>query len=66
VWEAPSVEVYAEFMENSFGPLVAAREQLGDGVVHEAYVRWINEVNEADDGTMRFGGEYLVSTARPS
>jgi SAM-dependent methyltransferase len=63
-WNADSPEVYADFMENSFGPLIAAREQLGD-VVHETYLAWIKEVNEADDGTMRFSGEYLVSVASP-
>ena len=29
-WRADSVEAYADFMENSFGPLINAREQLGD------------------------------------
>jgi ubiquinone/menaquinone biosynthesis C-methylase UbiE len=61
-WTAPSPEVYAAFMEDSFGPLIAAREQLGE-LVHETYLAWIREVNEADDGTMRFRGEYLVSIA---
>jgi ubiquinone/menaquinone biosynthesis C-methylase UbiE len=60
-WREPSPEAYVEFMENSFGPLIAARAQLGDEVVHETYLGWAREVNEADDGTMRFGGEYLVS-----
>jgi len=59
-WRDPSVESYADFMENSFGPLIAARAQLGD-VVHETYLEWLRGVNEADDGTMRFRGEYLVS-----
>jgi SAM-dependent methyltransferase len=62
-WREPSPEAYVEFMENSFGPLIAARAQLGDEVVHETYLGWANEANEADDGTMRFGGEYLVSVA---
>jgi SAM-dependent methyltransferase len=61
VWEESSVERYAEFMENSFGPLINAREQLGDDVVHEAYLGYLNDANERDDGTMRFEGEYLVS-----
>jgi ubiquinone/menaquinone biosynthesis C-methylase UbiE len=63
-WNAESPETYAEFMENSFGPLIAAREQLGE-LVHDTYLAWIREVNEADDGTMRFSGEYLVSVASP-
>jgi ubiquinone/menaquinone biosynthesis C-methylase UbiE len=64
-WREPSPELYAEFMENSFGPVIAAREQVGDDVVHEAYLDFLHEVNEADDGTLRFSGDYLVSVARP-
>jgi SAM-dependent methyltransferase len=59
-WVDSSVESYADFMENSFGPLINAREQLG-GKVHDAYLDWLRSANEADDGTMRFRGEYLVS-----
>jgi ubiquinone/menaquinone biosynthesis C-methylase UbiE len=59
-WRAPSVESYAEFMENSFGPLIAAREQVGD-LLHETYLGYLNDANEADDGTLRFRGEYLIS-----
>ena len=62
-WSADSVEAYAEFMENSFGPLINAREQLGGDLVHETYLGYLNDVNEADDGTLRFLGEYLVSVA---
>jgi SAM-dependent methyltransferase len=61
-WRGDSVERYAEFMEDSFGPLIAAREQLGD-LLHETYLAYLNDVNEADDGTLRFRGEYLVSVA---
>ena len=61
-WSYPSTEGYAEFMENSFGPLISAREQLGD-VLHETYMEYLHAVNEADDGTMRFRGEYLLSIA---
>src|SRR5829696_4567031 len=64
-WSADSVDAYADFMENSFGPLINAREQLGDDVVHETYLGYLYDVNEAGDGTMRFSGEYLVSVARP-
>jgi SAM-dependent methyltransferase len=65
VWSADSVEAYADFMENSFGPLINAREQLGHDEVHETYLGYLNDVNEADDGSMRFSGEYLVSVAPP-
>jgi ubiquinone/menaquinone biosynthesis C-methylase UbiE len=59
-WVDESVERYAEFMENSFGPLINARELVGDSL-HDAYLGYLREANEADDGTMRFRGEYLVS-----
>jgi SAM-dependent methyltransferase len=59
-WVDSSVETYAAFMENSFGPLINAREQVGDAV-HEAYLGYLKDANEADDGTLRFSGEYLVS-----
>ena len=62
-WSADSVEAYADFMGKSFGPLINAREQLGDNLVHETYLGYLNDVNEADDGTLRFRGEYLVSVA---
>jgi ubiquinone/menaquinone biosynthesis C-methylase UbiE len=59
-WVDESVERYADFMESSFGPLINARELVGDSL-HEAYLGYLREANEADDGTMRFRGEYLVS-----
>jgi ubiquinone/menaquinone biosynthesis C-methylase UbiE len=62
-WREPSPESYAEFMLNSFGPMIAARKALGDELVHETYLDWVNEINEADDGTVRFSGEYLLSVA---
>ena len=33
--------------------------------VHQTYLGYLHDVNEADDGTMRFRGEYLVSVAPP-
>jgi ubiquinone/menaquinone biosynthesis C-methylase UbiE len=64
-WRADSVEAYADFMENSFGPLINAREQLGEDVVHETYLGYLQDVNEAEDGTLCFLGEYLVSVGPP-
>jgi hypothetical protein len=29
----------------------------------EAYPDWVKEANEADDGALRYRGEYLVSVA---
>jgi SAM-dependent methyltransferase len=56
-----SPESYADFMLTSFPPLIALRAQLGDELVRETYWGWVNDVNEADDGTLRYRGEYLVS-----
>jgi hypothetical protein len=48
-------------MLTSFPPLIAMRAELGDELVRETYLDWAVDVNEADDGTMRYRGEYLVS-----
>jgi len=57
----PSPESYVDFMLTSFPPLIAMRAELGDEVVRETYLDWANDVNEADDGMLRYRGEYLVS-----
>jgi ubiquinone/menaquinone biosynthesis C-methylase UbiE len=62
-WRDESVESYARFMEESFGPLIAARRQVGDRL-HEAYVEYLTRVNEADDGSLRFRGEYLLAVVQ--
>ena len=51
-------------MLTSFPPLIAARAQLGDELVRETFLGWVIDVNDADDGTLRYCGEYLVSVAR--
>jgi SAM-dependent methyltransferase len=60
-WRDESAEAYARFMEDSFPPLVAARKAVGDEPVHDTYLRFLEEVNEAEDGGFRFRGEYLLS-----
>jgi hypothetical protein len=57
----PSPGSYTDFMLTSFPPLIAIRAELGDELVRETYLDWVNDVNEADDGTLRYRGEYLVS-----
>ncbi len=47
-------------MLTSFPPLIAIRAELGDELVRETYLDWVNDANEADDGTLRYRGEYLV------
>jgi SAM-dependent methyltransferase len=61
VFDEPSPESYVDFMLTSFPPLIAMRAELGDELVRETYLKWANDVNEADDGTLRYRGEYLVS-----
>jgi ubiquinone/menaquinone biosynthesis C-methylase UbiE len=65
-WEDESVPQYADFMLENFGPLVMAQQALGDraGEVRGALIEMLERWNEADDGTMRFSGEYLESIVR--
>ncbi len=60
-WRDSSVEDYADFMLESFGPLLNAREVLGErgGELRTAYLAFLEEENLATDGTLRFDGEYL-------
>ena len=64
-WNERSPESYAHFMETSFPPLIAARAELGDELVHETFLGWVNDANEADDGSLRYRGEYLVALVVP-
>jgi SAM-dependent methyltransferase len=66
VWTDPSVESYARFMLESSGPLLNAREMLAEreGELDEAFRAYLEDENEADDGTFRFRGEYLLSVVR--
>jgi len=66
-WTDESPESYARFMLDSFGPLLNARELLEgrDDELDEAFTNFLRGENLADDGTLRFGGEYLLSVVRP-
>jgi SAM-dependent methyltransferase len=66
VWTDESVESYARFMLESFGPLLNARELLGEraGELDRAFREYLERENEADDGTLRFRGEYVLSVVR--
>jgi SAM-dependent methyltransferase len=66
VWTDDSVESYAQFMLESFGPLLNAREVLGEreGELDRAYREFLERENEADDGTLRFRGQYLLAVVR--
>jgi SAM-dependent methyltransferase len=62
-WQDESVESYAQFMLESFGPLLNAREQLAgrEQELEEAFCAYLERENRAGDGTLRFSGEYLLA-----
>jgi SAM-dependent methyltransferase len=62
-WRDASVESYATFMLESFGPLLNAQEVLGErsDELREAYTRFLEAENLETDGTFRYRGEYLVA-----
>ena len=67
-WQDESVESYAEFMLESFGPLLNARELLAarERELDEAFRAFLARENLNDDGTLRFRGEYLLGVvAKP-
>jgi ubiquinone/menaquinone biosynthesis C-methylase UbiE len=65
-WTDESPESYARFLLDSFGPLLNAREILAERAdeLDEAFTNFLRSENEADDGTLRFRGEYLLSVVR--
>ena len=65
-WTDESPESYARFMLESFGPLVSARAALAEraGELDEAFTNYLRRENLADDGSLRFRGEYLLSVVR--
>jgi SAM-dependent methyltransferase len=62
-WRDSSVEAYADFMLESFGPLLNTREVLAERAseLRPAFIGFLAAENLEDDGTLRFRGEYLVS-----
>jgi ubiquinone/menaquinone biosynthesis C-methylase UbiE len=65
-WTDESVESYARFMLESFGPLLNARKLLGEreNELDERFRAFLAEENLNDDGTLRFKGEYLLAVVR--
>ena len=61
--EWDSVEGFADYFVDRFGPLVTARQMLGDGFqdLRRDIVTIWDQRNAADDGTFRLAQEYLVS-----
>jgi ubiquinone/menaquinone biosynthesis C-methylase UbiE len=66
-WSDESPESYARFMLESHGPLLNAREVLAgrEAELDESFRRFLESENLADDGTLRFRGEYLVAVVAP-
>ena len=64
-WTDESVERYADFMLEAFGPLLDAREKLGEPASF-GLLSWTfsERENLETDGTLRFRGEYLLAIAR--
>jgi ubiquinone/menaquinone biosynthesis C-methylase UbiE len=65
-WRDDSVESYAQFVLESFGPLLNAQETLGERAdeLLGAYMRYLEDVNLEDDGSLRFYWEYLLALVR--
>jgi len=63
-WE--SIEGFADFFMDTFGPMVTARQMLGErfNEVRELTIGIWEDVNEAEDGSLRLPQEYLLSLVR--
>jgi hypothetical protein len=63
-WE--STEGWADYFIARFGPMVTAREMLGErfAELREQTLAIFGERNEADDGSLRLPQEYLLSVIR--
>jgi SAM-dependent methyltransferase len=61
-----SVESWADFFMDRFGPMVTARAMLGDrfAELREQVVGIWTRANQATDGTLRLPQEYLLSVVR--
>jgi SAM-dependent methyltransferase len=64
--EWDSIDGWADFFMSRFGPMVTAREMLGDrfGELRGRTIAVWEAVNEADDGSLRLPQEYLLSVIR--
>jgi hypothetical protein len=60
-WRDSSVADYADFMLETYGPLLNAQEALEErsGELREELIRFFEGENLETDGTLRFRGEYL-------
>jgi ubiquinone/menaquinone biosynthesis C-methylase UbiE len=67
-WVFPSIEDYVTFFEERYGPTIKAKARLsaeGSWETCRAELRALyEEMNEATDGTLHIGAEYLVTIAK--
>ena len=66
-FRAESIPGYMDMMEANFGPLVTAREVLGEdgwAPVRAEIIELEERLNRADDGSMDVAGQYLTVVAR--
>jgi hypothetical protein len=63
-WESP--RAFGEYFFARFGPLVTARQMLGDGfeALGEELIAVFEARNQADDGSLQMPQEYLQSLVR--
>ncbi len=66
IFTSPSLETRADFYEEKFGPLVMARQALGDDwPALRADIRELDaEWNTATDGSLQIAADYLVTIGR--
>ncbi|HYZ84082.1 MAG TPA: class I SAM-dependent methyltransferase [Bryobacteraceae bacterium] len=64
--EWDSVDAWADFFMERFGPMVTARAMLGDrfAELRERIVEIWRDANQANDGRLRLAQEYLLSIIR--
>ena len=64
--EWDSLHGFADFFMDRFGPMVTARQMLGDrfGELREQVLAVWEQRNEAEDGRLRLPQEYLLSVVR--
>ncbi|TWD73202.1 methyltransferase family protein [Kribbella amoyensis] len=62
-FRAPSVDEFARFYDEKFGPLVMARQALGPGwpALRDDVLAFDRACNTASDGSLHIVGEYLVT-----
>ena len=64
--EYESIEGFADLFMDKFGPMVTAKQMLGErfAELREKTIAIWEEFNEADDGSLRLPQEYLLSVVR--